>query len=278
MKEFEVLNSCELLEFLFNNLEYKKKDIKSFLTHGNIRVNDKVITKYNYNLKKGNVVKLVLSKSDDLDILYEDKDIVVVNKPSGLLTIATNKNNNTLYSMMSCYVKKTNPKNKIFVIHRLDQDTSGIVMFSKSEKIKNLYQDNWDSLVVKRGYIAIVDGITKDSDTLQDFLTENDNFMTYVTNHRNGKLAITNYKKIKFKNDKTWLDIDIETGRKNQIRVQLSNIGNPIVGDRKYGGSNYKRLCLHANKLIIMNPITKKEMAFNSLLPRNMEKLKNILR
>lgn len=269
MKEFKIEEKSELLKFLYNNLDYGKKEIKSFLTHGNIKVNDKVITKYNYLLKKGNIVKVSLYKTSDIDIIYEDKDIIVINKESGLLTVATEKSNNTLYSKVSSYVKKTNSKNKIFIIHRLDKDTSGIVMFAKSEKIKFLYQDNWDDLVIKRSYIAVVDGVTKNSGTIKSYLKENSFHKVY--SNKSGKLAITHYKKIKTKNDKTWLEINIETGRKNQIRVHMNDIGNPIVGDTKYGGSKYKRLCLHANELIIKNPITKKEMKFNSVIPNNMK-------
>lgn len=206
-------------------------------------------------------------KKTDLDIIYEDKNIIVVNKPSGLLTIATDKSNNTLYHNVSEYIKKNNYKNKIFIIHRLDKETSGVVMFAKCEKIKELYQKNWDNLVIKREYLALVDGITNDSGTIKSYLKENKALKVYSSNDPSGKLAITHYKKLKEKGNKTLLEIKIDTGRKNQIRVHMSDINHPIVGDKKYGGSNYKKLCLHASTLIIKNPITKKEMIFEAYIP-----------
>ena len=271
--EFKIEETSELLEFLYNNLEGSKKEIKSFLTHGNVKVNGKAITKYNYLLKKGYVVNISSSKTNDIDIdiLYEDKDIIVINKEAGLLTVSTEKSNNTLYYKVSSYAKINNPNNKIFVIHRLDQDTSGVVMFAKSEKVKLLYQDSWDSLVTKRNYIAVVDGLTNEEGKIESYLTENTFHKVYSTSDKKGKLAITNYKRFKSNNNKTWLEVTIETGRKNQIRVQLSDMGNPIVGDSKYGGSKYKRLCLHANELDVINPLTQKEMKFIAPIPSNLK-------
>ena len=172
-----------------------------------------------------------------------------------------------MYNLVSNYVKKKDKKNKIFVIHRLDKETSGLLMFAKNEKTKYLYQNNWDSLVIKREYIAIVNGMTKNSGTIKSYLSENKNH--YVYSSDNGKLAITHYKKIKSNKNYTWLSVCIDTGRKNQIRVHMKDLGNPIVGDTKYGkkDNNFKRLCLHAYKLVIINPINKKEMEFIASIP-----------
>lgn len=272
MLQFEVKQSKELLEFLYTNLtKFNKKDIKNLLTHGSILVDDKVITKYNYLLKVNQIVKInTYNKSKEIDIIYEDDNIIVVNKKDGILSVATdNSNEVTMHNLVSEYVKKKNKKNKIFVIHRLDKETSGVLMFAKSEKVKYLYQDNWDDLVIKREYIAIVNGKTKDSGTIKSYLSENKNH--YVYSSKEGKLAITHYEKIKENNNYTWLLINIDTGRKNQIRVHMKELGNPIVGDLKYGkkDNKYKRLCLHASRLVLVNPITKKEMEFIANTPKD---------
>lgn len=271
MLQFTVKNEEELLQFLYNNLiKYNKKEIKNLLTHGSVLIDDKIITKYNYLLKINQIVKInIYNKSKNIEIIYEDNDIIVVNKKEGFLSVNTDKSNEiTMYNLVSDYVKSKNKKNKIFIVHRLDKETSGVLMFAKNEKIKHLYQDNWDDLVIKREYLAIVNGKVKNSGTIKNYLTENKNH--YVYSSSKGKLAITHYKKIKENEKYTWLLVNIDTGRKNQIRVHMKELGNPIVGDIKYGkkDNNFKRLCLHANRLIIINPITKKEMEFVSNIPK----------
>ncbi len=203
-----------------------------------------------------------------LDIIYEDKDFLVVNKPAGLLTISDGKTNNTLYSMARIYVKKQNPHNKIFIVHRLDKDTSGVILFSKNEKLKYLLQNDWNNLCLVREYYAIVEGIMpKEKDTLTNYLQESKTHQVYVTNNKRlGKLAITNYEVIEAKNNKSLLKINIETGRKNQIRCQLAFINHPIIGDRLYH-NKAKRLMLHATKLVIVQPITKQTYTFISPVP-----------
>lgn len=210
---------------------------------------------------------------DKLDIIYEDKNIIVINKKNNLLTVGTTKEKeNTLYHKVSEYVKKQHKSNKIFIVHRLDKETSGIILFAKNEKVKKIFQDNWENFCKYRGYVAVVDGnIKKESDKLISYLKENSMFITYVTNENNkyAKKAITNYKVIQKNNNYSLLDINIETGRKNQIRVQLNEIGYGIIGDKKYGSKKdpIKRLGLHANKLVIYNPIIKKEMVFETEIP-----------
>ena len=217
-------------------------------------------------------------KKKKLDIIYEDKEVIVINKQSKKLCVSTDKEKeHTLYSEVSAYVKKQNPKNKIFIVHRLDRDTSGIVLFAKNEKLKKKLQDNWDKLVTAREYIAIVDKVPKkNKDTLKDYLKESKSLEVYVTDDtKNGKLAITEYEVIKKNRVYSMLKINIFTGRKNQIRVQLSNIGNPIVGDKKYKSRNNPlgRLALHATKLELINPETKKKMLFESKIPDSFNKV-----
>jgi len=212
-----------------------------------------------------------------MDIIYEDKEILVINKPSGLLTIGTEKEKyRTLYYEASEYIKKQNPRNKIFIVHRLDRDTSGIVMFAKNEKVKHQYQDSWDNLVKVREYHAIVEGVVKNElGTIKSYLKENKAFFVYSTKEKDGKIAITHYKKIRNNNQYTLLQILLDTGRKNQIRVHMSDLGHPIIGDKKYDSikNPLRRLGLHASRLVVTNPNTKKNMEFIAKIPSNFNKI-----
>ena len=271
--KYKVLKEEELLTYLLNNLEYSNKKIKALLKYENILVNNKVQTKYNYMLKVGDIVSIKEYKNKkhhiNLDVIYEDKNIIVINKEAGLLTIGTEaEKEKTLYHLVSMYVKEENKNNNIFVIHRLDKDTSGIVMFAKNEKIKKLYQDNWNDIIIMRKYVALVEGILeKKEGTIKSYLKENKNNVVYSTKDKTGKLAITNYKVIK-EDKNSLLDINIETGRKNQIRVHMKELGHPIIGDKKYGNKG-DRLYLHAYKLVIKNPITKKIDTYEIKIPNN---------
>lgn len=211
-----------------------------------------------------------------LDILYEDKEIIVINKPAKKLTIATDKEQNrTLYHEVREYIKKQNPKNKVFIVHRLDKDTSGVILFAKNEKLKKLLQDNWDYLTVKREYIAVVEGKPKHKkDIIKSYLAESKTLQVYSTdNPKKGKLAITEFEVIASNKSYSKLKINIKTGRKNQIRVHMSDIGCPIVGDKKYKSKTnpLNRLGLHASTLEIKHPITKKIMRFDAKVPKIME-------
>lgn len=262
----------ELLNYLIENFKINRKKAKAMLTNKSIYINNKVITKYNYVLKKED--NIFINKKSDLIIIYEDKNIIVVNKPSGLLTISTEKEKEkTLYHLVSDYVKINNKKSRIFTIHRLDKDTSGLVMFAKSERVKKIYQDNWNEIVKKRKYYAVVEGIVKKDGYIESYLQEDKNYNVYSS--KTGKLAKTEYKVIKSNNKYTLLDINILTGRKNQIRVHMKDIGHSILGDSKYGNKS-NRLYLHAYELELINPINKKIINFKIDLPIQFEKvLKN---
>ena len=170
-------------------------------------------------------------KKDKLDIIYEDKYIIAVNKPAHMLTISTdNEKEKTLFHKVLMYEKKKNKNNKVFIVHRLDKDTSGIVLFAKQENIKHILQNNWDKAI--RNYVCVVHGKTKDKDTLKSYLLETKTLLVYSTLDKNkGKLAITEYEKILENNKFTLLKINIKTGRKNQIRVPLADNNNQIGGD-----------------------------------------------
>ena len=261
-----------LIDYLQEN-GYNHKKAKFLLTNELVLVNNKVIRKYDYIVSDKDDIRIKKTMSSDVEIIYEDKDIIVVNKPHNLLTISTERETEkTLYHMVGEYLKKKNKNAKVFIIHRLDKETNGIIIFGKSEKIKNLYQNNWDKLVKYRGYISVVENKMKSkSGTLSFHLKENNNHKVYVD--VDGKLAITSYKVLKENSEYSLVDIEILTGRKNQIRVSLSEIGNPIVGDTKYGARKYKYLLLTAYKLEIMNPLTKRIMNFKIDIPNEYKSL-----
>ncbi|CDD30013.1 pseudouridine synthase [Clostridium sp. CAG:433] len=266
VKENEIL--IEFLKKTFSNLS--KNSVKSLLHNEKVFVNGNMTTKYNYELNIGDVVEIREKVAKNIDIIYEDKDIIVINKPSGLLTVATEKEKNkTAYHLVMEYLKKKNKNNRIFIIHRLDKDTSGIIMFAKNERAKHLYQDNWNDIVKKRCYYAVIDGKMQNKEgTIKSYLKENGN-MVYSVKDRSGKLAITEYKVLKERKNISLLDINLKTGRKNQIRVHMKENKTPILGDLKYGEKSklINRLALHAYKLELINPVTKKLLTFEVNMP-----------
>ena len=266
VKENEIL--IEFLKKMFSNLS--KNSVKSLLHNEKVFVNGNMTTKYNYELNIGDVVEIREKVAKNIDIIYEDKDIIVINKPSGLLTVATEKEKNkTAYHLVMEYLKKKNKNNRIFIIHRLDKDTSGIIMFAKNERAKHLYQDNWNDIVKKRCYYAVIDGkMQNKEETIKSYLKENGN-MVYSVKDRSGKLAITEYKVLKERKNISLLDINLKTGRKNQIRVHMKENKTPILGDLKYGEKSklINRLALHAYKLELINPVTKKLLTFEVNMP-----------
>lgn len=272
VKENEIL--IEFLKKMFSNLS--KNSVKSLLHNEKVFVNGNMTTKYNYELNAGDIVEIREKVAKNIDIIYEDKDIIVINKPSGLLTVATEKEKNkTAYHLVMEYLKKKNKNNRIFVIHRLDKDTSGIIMFAKNERAKHLYQDNWNDIVKKRCYYAVIDGkMQKKEGTIKSYLKENGN-MVYSVKDRSGKLAITEYKVLKERKNISLLDINLKTGRKNQIRVHMKENKTPILGDLKYGEKSklINRLALHAYKLELVNPVTKKLLTFEINMPNEFKML-----
>lgn len=275
-----VKKEATLLEYLESELDLSRKKIKSYLVHGMIYIDSQKVTQYNFKLDVGMKIEIDTKTKKQLPftILYEDPFILVVDKPSNLLTIATNKEKEkTLYHYVREYVKSKSKNNKIFVVHRLDKDTSGIVLFAKDVETKNDFQKNWNTYTKNREYIAIVHGILeKKSDRLVNRLLETKTNYVYVTEKKDGKEAITNYRVIKENSHYSMLKINIETGRKNQIRVQLAHINHAIVGDKKYQKDNKSetasRLYLHASKLQIFYKHKKGILTLESKLPDSFQK------
>ena len=264
MKEYVVTKDCLLIDYLVNDLQINRKVVKRLLKE-NIKVNGEYISNYAYNLKTNDKVTIV-DKIGDNEIIYEDKDFIVIDKVSGLLSISDLKEKErTAYHLVREYLNKKHEK--IFVLHRIDKDTSGILVFCKDIKLRDALQEDWNNLVYKRSYYGIVLGKLKEkSGHIENYLSEDKYNKVYVT--KNGKKAITDYKLIKETNNCSLLDINISTGRKNQIRATFSNLGYPLVGDKNYGGIKAKRLYLHAYALSFINPLNHKKYEFVSPLPK----------
>ncbi len=205
-----------------------------------------------------------------LNILYEDKYLIIVYKRHGLLTISRDNHNDlNLYDEVKVYEKKKNPRNKIFIVHRLDKDTSGLVLFAKNEKIKYALQNNWDKVI--RKYYAVVEKEVLENKTLINYLQESKTGEVFVTNNKvMGKKSITKYEVLSKNNKCSLLDIEIKTGRKNQIRVQLAYILHPIIGDKKYGNTKNKELLLQAYYLKFNHPVDNKEIIIKTDIEKSL--------
>jgi len=278
-EEIKVMKKDSLINTISNIKSYlSKKKIKQYLKYNMVEVNNKKITNANHIVLENDIITIYyerkIIKENNLEILYEDDDIIAINKPSGLLSISNDKEKEiTAFKMVREYVKSKNPKLFLFVIHRLDEFTSGVLMFAKNEKTKILFQDNWNNIVKKRIYIAVVEGNIKKDGCFHTFLKESKTGMVYSSKDKEGKEAITEYKVLKNKNGKTLLEVNILTGRRNQIRVHFSENNTPIVGDKKYGSKQKERLMLHAKTLELVDPRTNKLLTITKKAPQEFYKM-----
>lgn len=278
--KWTVQEEAKLLPFLFEKMHNKSRNaVKGILTRGQVVVNDKSITQHNFQLKQGDTVQIHTRVADEsvklsgLRILFEDEHLIVIEKDAGLLTIATNREKQkTAYYQLMDYVKSINPSYRVFIVHRLDRDTSGVMIFAKSKNVQQLLQENWHSIVPKRAYIALVEGsVQKNAETITSWLKENRAFIMYSSQRPNdGQKAVTHYKVLKRNKKNSLLEVHLDTGRKNQIRVHMQDLHHPIVGDKKYGARTKPigRLGLHAHKIAFTHPITNKSLAFESKIPK----------
>ena len=282
IKEFKVKEECELLPFLISKYPHLSRNaVKSLLSNHQVAVDGAPVSQFNLKLAKEDVVivsKNRISKKTrrDLPIIFENDEFVVIDKPSGLLSVASDTEKaRTAYRMVSDYIQQKDKHSRIFVVHRLDEDTSGVLLFAKNPKIRDILQDNWSEIVKSRRYYAVVEGVMeKKEDRLINYLKENSLNLMYVTKNtkdKDAKKCITNYKVIDSNDKYSLLDINIETGRKNQIRVQLGNLGHYVLGDDKYGEPEnpIKRLALHAYELSFIHPVSGKLMIFSTKMPES---------
>lgn len=266
-----VEKSCELMEFLISNLQGKSRNnIKSLLKYKQVKVNGVPVSQFNYKLNIGDVVEISKYRNDDdLEVLYEDEYLLAINKPANVLSVRNNKGEYSAISMIYKYLQKSTVNPDVYVLHRLDKATSGVFVVAKNEKVQKQMQDNWNEVVTFRGYYALVEGDDFKSGRIESKLTENKEGLVYSTEGE-GKLAITNYKVMKRNKGCSLLDVNIETGRKNQIRAHLKELGHPILGDLKYGKKSpfISRLALHSYRLVFTHPITNKRLDIKCDMPK----------
>lgn len=282
---FKVKQEAELMKFLIESLPHKNRNnIKTMLKKRQVVVNGTAISQFNHVLKPGDSIELSRRPAESavkmpgVVIVHEDEHVIVVNKNAGLLTIATEKEKrDTVYSMLSSYVKSQDRGNKIFIVHRLDRETSGLMLFAKSKEIKDLIQETWTQTVAERTYLAVVEGqLDPPEGTHSSYLFESKAFIVYSSqNPEKGQHAITNYSTLKVNEALSLLKVNLETGRKNQIRVHMKDLGHPIIGDKKYGATMnpIRRLGLHAWVLAFNHPVTGKKLRFETSIPGSFLKL-----
>lgn len=277
-----------LLAHLFDSMpQCKKLTVKEYLKHNQVMVNGNVTRQFDAPLKPGDEVKVNQSREFQvfhhprMKIYYEDDDIIVAYKGYGLLSMSSDRRSKkdeiTAYSILRDYLKRKDPRNKLFIVHRLDQQTSGLMMFAKNERAKEAMQHNWNNMVLERKYVAVVEGLLdKPEGEVRSYLAENSAHEVYSTkNPEEGKLSVTRYRTLKAGHKRTMLELSLDTGRKNQIRVHMKDLGHPISGDRRYGAgvSPIHRLALHAQTLRFVHPVTRKDMNFTSDIPQAFGKL-----
>ena len=273
-----------LLEFLRSNLpQLSRTAVKALLKYDQIRLEGTVTNQFDILVAPGQTISINFSRpwqtlsNPRLRIIYEDDDIIVVNKGYGLLSVGTdNKKEGTAYSILRDSLKRLTPANKLFIVHRLDQHTSGLMLFAKNIKAKEAMQHNWNNMVLDRRYAAIVEGYPEPAEGVRrSRLLENAQHLMYSTDDPKGLEAVTRYKVLKSRNGYSLVDVSLDTGRKNQIRVHMHDMGTPIAGVRRYGAktSPIHRLALHARTLRFVHPMTHKDMNFSIPLPASFNSL-----
>ena len=296
---YKVNHSDELLEFLLRKCNTSRNNVKSLLVRRQVLVNGRVVTQYNYMLAKDDEVKLSKRPVNDgptatqttargkaaaqpafrrsqVKIIYEDDDFIAVDKPAGLLSVESDKDRECAYNYVSDHLQAKDKNARAFVLHRIDKETSGVLVFAKNIKIHSILKLHWNEQVQTREYYAVTDGVFEEkSNTITNYLKENVNNIVYVTNDPTGQKAITHYDVVKENAQYSLLRVKIDTGRKNQIRAHMQWLGHPVVGDDKYGkkadGTQVKspmsRLGLHASKLQFIHPVSKELITITSSMP-----------
>jgi len=310
-QNYKVAHEAPLLQYLFEIFpDQSRTGVKNLLSKGQVLVNGEGQTAFDWPLKKGDKLTILpkgisiarATRSDARDqvikagvqILFEDENYIVVDKPSGMLTVATGKEKNTLYSLLNAYIKvnarmqrkedlisgKAPDRStaKIWIVHRLDKGTSGALVFAKNERAKDILQSKWKDLVAERKYVAWLEGhLEKERGAIQTWLVENPKSLkmnSFDSEVKDGQLAITHYRVLSTSRHYSQVEFSLETGRKNQIRVHAATLGCPVAGDEKYGAQTdpIKRLALHAHTLVFRNPFSGKMVRCTSPLPESFER------
>ena len=285
IKSYTVKEDTTLLPFLFASLpELSKTEVKSMLKYKHIAIKGSAVTQFDTPLCPGDTVEVNFGRSfykfnnPQVKVLFEDKWMVVIEKASGLLSVANdNSREKNAFHIIRDYVRHDNPDANLYVCHRLDQYTSGILIFAKDESLMNEMRANWDFYVKERRYVCVTENIpARNEDTIESLLTQNEHLRVHSTNDETvGRLAITHYKVLQTRGRYALVDVEIFTGKKNQIRVHMSEMGCPIAGDIKYGAETnpVRRLMLHNYRLSFIHPVTGEMMRFTLPMPSVFKKL-----
>ena len=280
-----VTEKTTLMPFMISTLPQKSRDnIKSLLRNRQVLVNGEPVSQFNHELQPGDTVVISTARhtgglmARNMRLVYEDEHLIVIDKNAGLLSMASdNEKYLTAYNILSTYVKSQKPSNRIFIVHRLDRDTSGLMMFARSEKVQSLLQRDWKRNVTARTYVALVEGVvTEPEGVIKSYIYESKALVMHSTpDPKRGDLAVTRFRLMKSGSEYSLLEITLETGKKNQIRLHMQEMGHSIAGDRKYGAlsSPIGRLGLHASVLAFIHPVTGREMRFESRVPAKFRRL-----
>lgn len=283
--DYTVKEPMELMEFLAAMMpQASRTKLKSLLSKRIVFVDHRITTQYNFPLKAGTKVQISRDKGNKefhnrlMKIVYEDAYLIVVEKEPGLLSVKTEREKErTAATILTDYLRKSDKHAQTFIVHRLDRDTSGLMMFAKDAKTQDTLRNNWHTIVNDRRYVAVVCGeMEKDAGTVTSWLTDRKLYVYSSPTDDGGQIAITHYRTLKRANGYSLVELRLETGRKNQIRVHMADLGHPVIGDGRYGIEDVNpinRLGLHAFKLCFTHPVTGEQMAFETPFPSSFKKL-----
>ena len=281
--KFKVNEPAKLMDFLLKKMDgISRTKVKHMLANGVVNVDGERTSQFDFALQPGMTVEIGKPTAKErfyskwLKIVYEDKYLVVIDKKEGLLTNSPGKEQETAQSILNQYFTVSQQRCRAHTIHRLDRDTSGLMLFAKDKKIALMFEENWKETVYDRRYVAVLQGkLVPREGEVRSWLKDNKMFVTYSSPTDNGgKLAVTFYEVLISNQNYSLVDFHLETGRKNQIRVHAQDLGHPIVGDEKYGATDNSlgRLCLHAYRLCFRHPVTGKDHEFETPFPKVFEK------
>ncbi len=279
----EVTYDAPLLEYLVKNIKMSRNKLKDTLQGRGIRVGGKTVTQFDFPLKRGMKISISKSKRNNLfkskwlKLIYEDDYLVVIEKMPGILSMAAGHGSLNVKSVLDDYFHRSRQKCRAHTVHRLDRDTSGLMVYAKDMETEQILEHNWHDIVYDRRYVAVVAGeMEEDNGTIANWLKDNRAYVTYSSPFDNGgKYAVTHFHTLKRSTDYSLVEYKLETGRKNQIRVHSADMGHPVCGDVKYGNGcdPLHRLCLHAYMLHFTHPVTQIPMEFSTPIPVQFRKL-----
>ncbi|WP_297242079.1 RluA family pseudouridine synthase [uncultured Prevotella sp.] len=275
---YEVMQDDTLLNFLLNNVKESRSKIKATLQGRGIKVNGKTVTQFDFPVAKGTKIDVSKTKRNNdklksryVKIVYEDQYLVVIEKNIGILSMAAGHKSLNVKAVLDDYFKKSRQRCTAHVVHRLDRDTSGLMIYAKDMETEQILEHNWHDIVFDRRYVAVLSGeMEEDEGTIENWLKDNKAYVTYSSPVDNGgKYAVTHFRTLDRTTEHSLVEFKLETGRKNQIRVHSADMNHPVCGDVKYGNGDdpIHRLCLHAYMLCFYHPVTRQPMEFQTMIP-----------